>query len=432
MVALLARFRLVGACLCLSVPAFGADFGERHTWTIDVDLGVPSTSSDLGPWTTGELGKLRFDASDGLGGHRVMADYRGHMTQTLWVRAVLDYVDDASPGVDFTEAYLDWRPLPKSANHHQVRFGAFYPPLSLENGDSGWASPFTTSFSAINTWLGEEIRPVGIEWSLRRRLGFAGSPHELRTFAAAFYGNDPAGTLLFWRGWSLHDRQTRLDDRLEIPPVPVFGPGGVIVGLRDQALEPFEEIDDEPGFYTGVEWRFARRALLQLASYDNRADPWSFRDGQWGWRTEFSQLAAQIDLPGGIGLVSQWMTGEAYWLIATTPTGSTTPATRLVREEFESRFLLLTKQISPLHRLSARYDTFEMTRAASLDIDRGHAWTWAYHYQPTPKLGLALEWLAIDSRRDMHWGYFYGLPAQATERQWRLQLSYRLRNTDAT
>jgi hypothetical protein len=263
-------------------------------------------------------------------------------------------------------------------------------------------------------------------------LGFAGSPHELRTFAAAFYGNDPAGTLLFWRGWSLHDRQTRLDDRLEIPPVPVFGPGGVIVGLRDQALEPFEEIDDEPGFYTGVEWRFARRALLQLASYDNRADPWSFRDGQWGWRTEFSQLAAQIDLPGGIGLVSQWMTGEAYWLIATTPTGSTTPATRLVREEFESRFLLLTKQISPLHRLSARYDTFEMTRAASLDIDRGHAWTWAYHYQPTPKLGLALEWLAIDSRRDMHWGYFYGLPAQATERQWRLQLSYRLRNTDAT
>jgi hypothetical protein len=322
---------------------FGADFGERHTWTIDVDLGYPATSSDLGPWTTGELGKLRFDDADGLGGHRVMADYRGHMTQTLWVRAVLGYVDDASPGIDLTEAYMDWRPLPKSANHHQVRVGAFYPPLSFENGDAGWASPFTISFSAINTWLGEEIRPLGIEWSLRRRLGFAGSPHEVRTFAAAFYGNDPAGTLLFWRGWALHDRQTRFNDRLEIPPVPVFGPGGVIIDLQSQTLEPFEEIDDEPGLYAGVEWRLARRALLQLASYDNRADPWSFRDGQWGWRTKFGQLAAQIDLPGGVGLVSQWMTGKAYWLIATTPTGLTTPATRLVRENFESRFVLLTK-----------------------------------------------------------------------------------------
>jgi hypothetical protein len=82
--------------------------------------------------------------------------------------------------------------------------------------------------------------------------------------------------------------------------------------------------------------------------------------------------------------------------------------------------------------LSVRHDTFEMTREAGPDIDRGHAWTWAYHYQPTPKLGVALEWLAIDSTRDMHWGYFYGLPAQAAERQWRLQLSYRLRSTDTT
>jgi hypothetical protein len=106
-----------------------------------------------------------------------------------------------------SEAFIDWRPIPTSSNQQQVRFGAFYPPFSLENTDLGWSSPFTYSYSAINTWLGEEVRPIGAEWSLRRRLGFAGSPHELRVFASAFYGNDPAGTFLFWRGWSLHDRQ---------------------------------------------------------------------------------------------------------------------------------------------------------------------------------------------------------------------------------
>ena len=107
---------------------------------------------------------------------------------------------------------MDWRPIPRSANQQQVRFGAFYPPFSLENGAHGWESPFTYSYSAINTWLGEEVRPLGAEWSLRRRLASTRNTQEVRVFASGFYGNDPAATLLFWRGWSLHDRQTRLND----------------------------------------------------------------------------------------------------------------------------------------------------------------------------------------------------------------------------
>ncbi len=76
-------------------------------------------------------------------------------------RIVADYVDDASGGVDLTEALLEWRPVPRSRNQQQLKIGAFYPSLSLENGDRGWQSPFTYSYSAINTWLGEEIRPFG-------------------------------------------------------------------------------------------------------------------------------------------------------------------------------------------------------------------------------------------------------------------------------
>ena len=55
---------------------------------------------------------------------------------------------------------------------------------------------------------------------MRRRLEGFRSNHEIRAFAAGFYGNDPAGTLLFWRFWSLHYRQSRLNDELLMPPRP--------------------------------------------------------------------------------------------------------------------------------------------------------------------------------------------------------------------
>jgi hypothetical protein len=236
--------------------------------------------------------------------------------------------------------------------------------------------------------------------------------------------------LLFWRGFASHDRQTRLNDKLPMPPMPVFDFGGNVIGVTAQSVEPIEEIDDDPGYYAGVEWRYARRALVQLAYYDNRTDPYSFRDGQWGWHTSFAHVAAQVDLPGGFGLMSQWLTGETYWLIAVTPTGMTTPYTDLVEDAFEATFLMLTKRFASSHRVSARYDTFDFVREEiDLTVDSGHAWTLAYEYEATPSLGLAFEWLTIESVRDL-WPDFYGLPREATERQLRLKLNYRLQSAD--
>lgn len=429
MVTLLIRAFVAAACASIAVAAVAAE-GDRHTWTFDVAVGYPDVSSDLEPWTESGHGKLRFADDAGLAGNYFAADYRGRITDTFWVKTVLNYADDASAGLDFTEAYLEWRPVPKSDNQHTFRFGAFYPPFSLENSDVGWASPFSTSWSTINTWLGEEIRPIGAEWRFRRRLGFSGSPHELGAFVAGFYGNDPAGTLLFWRGFASHDRQTRLNDELPMPPTPVFDQTGSIVGLRDQYVEPIAEIDHEPGYYAGVEWRYARRALVQLGFYDNRADPESFRDGQWAWHTHFSQIAAQVDLPGGFGIMSQWMTGATYWLIGVTPTGMRTPATELVDDYFGASYLMLTKRFATAHRISARHDTFAYEREEmDLDVDAGQAWTIAYEYQATPSLALAFEWLKIESERDI-WPIFYGLPSDATERQLRLKLSYRMQSPD--
>lgn len=418
--------KAVAALLALAAhtaAAQGPAPDDRHDWALDVDLGLTSVSSDLGAWPDGALGKLRYDDA-GIEAARVSLDYRGRLRPTLWIRVVADYVDDASSGFDLSEAFVEWRPLPSSALRQHWRFGAVYPGISLENTDRGWGSPFTTSFSAINAWLGEEIKPLAIEWNAQRRLGPAGSPHELAAFGAAFYANDPAGTLLFWRGFAMHDRQTRLGDRLAMPPAPVFA-NGAVVGLRPQSVEPFAEIDHRPGYYAGIQWQYATVARLQLSTWDNRADPAAFSDGQWAWRTRFRQLAGQFSLPGDVGLLAQWMRGATYWFIRTGPAGTLTPQSTLVRDDFDARYVLVTKRVGDRHRVTLRRDTFDMHRAGDLDIDAGHAWTLAYQIQIDPRMSVTAELLEIRSTRGL-WQEFYATAATARERQWMLKWKLRL------
>ncbi|HEX5046350.1 MAG TPA: hypothetical protein VFX89_04455, partial [Gammaproteobacteria bacterium] len=402
---------------------------DRHQFRVEVDAGYVAAHSDMGSWLDDGLGKLRYsEDEDGLNASRVFLEYRGRITPTLSTTIVADYLDDASAGLDLTEAFLEWRPVPKSKNQHKVRGGAFYPPLSLENSETGWHSPFTYSYSAIDTWLGEEIRPIGVEWSMRRRLGGTGSPQELRVFAAGFYGNDPAGTLLWWRGWSIHDRQTRLHDELPLLPLPVWNSQGVIVGHREQYLEPFQEIDHKPGAYAGVEWRYARRVLLQLARYDNRADPNAFDDGYWGWHTAFTQLGVQLSLPWELGLLAQWMDGETYWIAGARSDGTLSFVATHVEDGFASKYLLLTRAVRSNHRFSVRYDDFGVSRKEGpppIDTDEGHAWTFAYRYDRSARFSGGFEWLRMESHRDL-WREFYAAPADATEWQVRLQLTYRV------
>lgn len=412
---------VAGLAVGLICPLLAAD---RHEWLLEFELGYASPASELGPWTEGQLGKLRFGTEAKLGASRILFDYQNRLRPTLWANITLDYVDDASSGIDITEAFIEWRPVPNSELVQHWRFGALYPKFSLENGERGWSSPFTTSFSAINSWLGEEIRPLGAEWNLARRVGGRGSPQALGAFAGVFYGNDPAGTLLFWRGFALHDRQTRLSDRLERPPTPIFGADGVS-DYRSATLKPFAETDHRPGYYAGLDWRYATRALMRIGVYDNNADPASFSDGQWGWRTKFQHAAAQFSLPAGVGLVLQWLDGETYWFIRTTTEGTLTPLSSLVKDEFEARFALLTKLFRNRHRLSLRYDRFDMSRNPDLNIDSGHAWTLAYRFDTAQRIAWSLEWLSIASSRDL-WTTFYGLPSSARERQLRMQMNLRL------
>ncbi len=419
---LLKRSTLYLTLLLCKAAAGEYALGDDHEVRLSLNLDFVDASTNLEAWPDGGLGKLRFGESGSLETSRITVDYGGRIKPTLWARVIADYVGDGDSGFNLAEAFITWRPVPRSSNRHQLRAGAMYPPFSYENTAAGWTSPYSISFSAINTWLGEEIRPVGIEWSTTRRLGGPASPHQINVFAATFWGNDPAATMLFWRGWSVHDRQTRINDRLTIPSIPQFGAGAPT--LVEQNVAPFVETDSQPGFYAGFEWRFASRVRAQLGAYDNRADPQSFSDQQWGWNTRFWSASLQAELPRRLGLIAQWMGGDTGWLPGAMQDGTIAGPREFVVDEFESAFLLLTRQFGARHRASLRYETFSIERPDSAFIpvpDDGDAFTLAYRYSPGDRITASVEWLKIASQRDL-WTLFYALPRSATEEMLRVQL----------
>ncbi len=66
-------------------------------------------------------------------------------------------------GIDALEAYAAWHPASDGPLNWSVKAGAFFPTISLENDDLGWTSPYTLTPSAINSWIGDELRTIGSE-----------------------------------------------------------------------------------------------------------------------------------------------------------------------------------------------------------------------------------------------------------------------------
>ncbi len=397
---------------------------SRHRWTVRGSSSLISVDSRDTSWLDGGLSKMRYDETDSnTVFDRLLIEYEGALTPTLIAQIDADIMGDGDGSFDLTEAFLEWRPVPRSANRHRLKLGAFYPRASLENVGVGWSSPYSISWSAINTWLAEEIRLFGAEWTLSRPLGGGGSAHRLDLFAAAFYGNDPSGTLLAWKGWGLHDRQTRWREQLPLPSIPVLQPGTRMRQHQDPHAQPFLEIDHEPGFHAGAEWRYADRVSLAASRYDNRADPLSTADGQYGWRTVFDHIALRASLPWNLGLMAQWMRG-------TTAMGSVIGAgRRVVDNDYEASFVMLTRRWDSF-RLSLRVDDFEVYDADVLPNDNnyenGDAVTLAYMRKLMGGLTLGVEWQRIDSMRPAR--EYLGLAPDADERQLRVQLSWQLSN----
>jgi opacity protein-like surface antigen len=365
----------------LAAPAArSAQWLQPPDWEIDVDARLVS-SDGRRSFVNGGLGTLRYDHTESglrLGRARLALSEALGEVWSLRLDASAWGDDDRNP-LDLTEAYLQFRPYPLNGYRFRLKAGAFHAPISLENRAAGWESPYTLSYSAINTWLGEELRTIGVEGQLDWLGTHTGHGFDLALTGGVFGWNDPAGVVLATRGFALDDRQTALFGR-----VGSFNTGA----LRPKEL--FREIDGRPGYYAGVEGRYFDRVVVRALHYDNRANPEAFDAAIPGfaWETRFNAVGVRAESADGWTVIAQWLDGITY----------IEPQDTYLAWPFRARFALLSRQLRH-HRLSIRYDSFAVDSEGGDGggAQHGHAWTAAYVFEPDTHWRFTLEWLRVNS-----------------------------------
>ncbi len=316
--------------------------------------------------------------------------------------------------IDVVEAFLSYKPVPTSRFGMRAKAGTYFPPISLENTSMAWTSPYTISSSAINSWVGEELKSTGAEITLFAR----GGDTTFSLLGSGFYFNDPAGTALAWRGWAIHDREAGLMDRLALPYVRITRPSGRLF-RQAPYIEPFKEMDNRMAYYVGARLENEDWGELRAMYYSNPADDRMLKNGQWPWDTAFKSFGLKTNLPGDIDLIAQYMDG--YTTVVTVPGALSS----VVDTEFMSAFVLISHEWDQ-HRVSARIEYFETKDEDVLFPDNNNEWgnaiTLAYVLRPSDNQRLTLEVLHVHSNRPER-TFSFGLPARVNENQ--AQISYR-------
>ncbi|MEN1727552.1 MAG: hypothetical protein AAGJ52_03840 [Pseudomonadota bacterium] len=300
--------------------------------------------------------------------------------------------DVPGPGLGVTEAWLGYQRAGASSSEFRARAGLFFYPSSQENIDPLWGSPYTLTYSALNSWIAEEFRPIGLD--LEQRF-FGESGFEWQLGATIFGGNDQLGTLVAWRGWSMHDRLSLLEEDLSLPPNFPLEPDGSFGRFQ----RPFEttsfgdDLDSRPGYALRAGFDNDGRIAAQLSFVDNRGDR-ELHGDEYAWRTEFWLL-------GGF-----WAINEQWELIFEGTRGKTKmnfPGSPWVDVDFHAAYLMASV-VTDQGRWSLRHDRFgaaDRIGRASWGIydDGGQAWTlaWVQTLAERHRVGAELLWL--DSTR---------------------------------
>lgn len=394
--------------LILSVRVSASDWIGVPQWELDLDVRFVGSDAQQSIQDSG-LGTLRFERDQSgvrLGRARFAVSESLGEVLSLHFDASTWGDHDRNP-IDLTEAYLQFRPYPIEGFRFRVKAGAFHSPISLENRTAGWESPYTLSYSAINSWLGEELRTIGVEGQADWLGTRTGHGFDLGATGGVFGWNDPAGVVLATRGFDLTDRQTTL-----------FGRVGSRSATPLKPLELFDEIDGHMGFYVGFEAKYLDRIVVRALHYDNQADPSELDPAisDYAWYTRFNSFGARAESGNGWTVIAQWLAGNTY----------IEPHDQDFRWPFRARFGLVSKQVGN-HRFSVRYDSFVVdgSEVFNSGTQHGHAWTAAYVFTPDTHWRFTFEWLRVSSDT-MNRVLELGEPAVASETQVQLAVRYAL------
>jgi hypothetical protein len=344
-------------------------------------------------FSDGGFGKSRFGGDGGTAElHAVPVNaelvWHGPIAWGVSGTVAAAYQDGQDQPVDLIQAYATWRPVPRGATRFIVRAGLYWPEISLEHRGPAWQVADMITPSAINSWIGEEVKVVGLEGTASRPL--AGG--RLSATVGLFGFNDTAGTQLAFRGWALNDRRTGAFSRQILPPL-----GADIAPTQAPWTTPTLEVDHRIGYYGRLEYQMIAPVTLSAFYYDNRGEPTAITShSQWSWRTRFLNLGARAELGPHTRLLAQALTGS-------TRMGQDPGEDDVwVETHFRAAYLRLTQEVGPL-ALSGRLDLFDTRQRGEYvhedDDENGWSLTGAADWHLTSQAQLILEWLHIESDR---------------------------------
>ena len=314
-------------------------------------------------WVDGGFGKLRSGSEGDLRVRPQLGNvslvWKPQFSWSLGATVVGEVEGGQHTDAGLSQAYLTFRPMRGSKLAFSARAGLMWPPVSLEHEGADWHVRDSITSSAINSWIGEEVRPVAAEATVAASLG----AHKLRATAAIMAANDTSATLLTYRGWALHDRTTLAFHRQPLPPL-----GPELTGIQAPFTHPLVDLHEgfarHPGYYAKLVWTPPVPLRIELFRYDNRANPQNVNvDSEWGWRTSFNHIGAVADLGPGTELKAQALQGRTHM-------GYPMPVRRWIDERFRAAFVMLNHQFGKVG-VAVRGDAFD-TR------NRGSLWTQEY------------------------------------------------------
>ncbi len=295
---------------------------------------------------------------------------------------------DLDPAFDLGEAYLKLKAPPSSDTRLSGRIGVFYPPVSLENDGVAWTPPDMLSASALNSWIGEEVKVGGAEATLQHRFG----DHEVEATAGVFGWNDTAGTLLTFRGWALHDLRAGVRTDYQLPPLSPFA-----ALFQPNDTYPFRELDGRPGYYGRLEWRPPAPVALNVFFYDNGGNRTAVdSEHQWAWETRFFNAGLRWQVSDDVKVLAQAMNGETIM-------GYSMPGGRWFDMGFQSAYVLVARKLGS-ETISGRIDGFRTKdrtfRALDDNQENGWAATASWRHHLAPHADLLVEAQHVESERN--------------------------------
>src|SRR5438270_11632531 len=350
----------LGCALAALWPAPAS--AETHLFTADAfefsgDVRFVAVDGEKS-WTDGGFGKLRSGSNGDFRVQPELGDvsivWKPQFSWSLGAIVVASLQGGQRTQAGLSQAYLTFRPMRSDRIAVSVRAGLMWPPISLEHEGADWHVKDSITPSAINSWIGEEVRPVAAEATLTGSLG----AHKLRATGALMAANDTSGTLLTFRGWALHDRTTLAFRRQPLPPLDAEI-GEYQAPFTHPLMDLHSGFAHRPGYYAKLAWAPPVPVRFELFRYDNRANPEDVNaDLEWGWRTAFNHLGAVADLGSGTEVKVQALSGR-------TRMGYPMNGRRWVDNRFRSAFAMVTHAFGPIG-IAARAEAFDTRNRGSL------------------------------------------------------------------